>query len=518
MLYQSLKYFFTRIGLSFCLFVGLGFSALYIIHELTFPNQAFDDSTIQWAMVVVSTFFGFFAYSMYGEQKFQNAFHALKNVGPKSNIEDVIQHFEALVRFTHSSYFLPGEGRRFRGLVVRKYADYLLSIGRQDPAALRIYLKAFLHNPVKSKFRAPLLTIMDQGADLKDDEIDLLLVMLKAEDFHDDVITNHLAAVFLRKQVFTGKTEPLFLAAVENGCPDAEAILRFVVPILLSHKRQDEIALRFYLESLPCHLEGDDVIREILCRSFCEGHFQGVDPVLQERCGQLFFALPPEAQQRLKAEVEATRISGRFKKVKLFNREDRQDLERLKVALGIEKSTLGLIADAFKWVVDLFKGLAKAITLKVIDGLVVFGRARLLVKLVTLAIICAWIVGGLSYLEWSEQRAKEIDAVQSPVEKPVVPAKVSVGREAKVHTIQVAAVTSSRQAERLVSTLKKKGVKGLYTIQAKRKSGGTWYKIRAGQFDTKEDARQYANQLIEAKAIKNYFVISFSRPTTAGGK
>ena len=86
-------------------------------------------------------------------------------------------------------------------------------------------------------------------------------------------------------------------------------------------------------------------------------------------------------------------------------------------------------------------------------------------------------------------------------------------------TGSLAAVTSSRQAKRLVSTLKRKGVKGLYTIQAKRKSGGTWYKIRAGQFDTKENAKQYANQLIEIKAIKNYFVISFSRaPTSLGSK
>ena len=237
MLFQSLKYFFARIGLSFGLFVTLGFSVLYFIHEMTFPDQAFDDSTIQWVMVMVSTFFGFFAYGMYGEQKFQNAFHALKNVGPKSNIEEVIQHFEALVRFTLSSYFLPGQGRRFRGLVVRKYADYLLLIGRHDPPALRIYLKAFLHNPKKSKFRAPLLTILDQGVDLKNEEIDLLLVMLKAEDFHDDVITNHLASVFLKKQVVTGKTEPLFLAAVENGSQDSEAILHFVVPILFNCDR-----------------------------------------------------------------------------------------------------------------------------------------------------------------------------------------------------------------------------------------------------------------------------------------
>jgi septal ring-binding cell division protein DamX len=136
----------------------------------------------------------------------------------------------------------------------------------------------------------------------------------------------------------------------------------------------------------------------------------------------------------------------------------------------------------------------------------------LVVKLVILGLLSAGVVSGLSYLEWREQQVREIKAVQLAVEKVVAPAKTSVNQRNKIHTIQVAAVTSSRQAKRLVSALKKKGVKGLYTIKAKRKSGGTWYKIRAGQFDSKEDARKFANHLMESKAIKNYFVISFSRP------
>ena len=170
-----------------------------------------------------------------------------------------------------------------------------------------------------------------------------------------------------------------------------------------------------------------------------------------------------------------------------------------------------------RWVVGLFKGLLKAIALKLIDGLALFGRATLVVKLIAIAVIFAWIVAGVSYFEWRGQQAEEIEAGAPPVEKAVVPAKVSPGLNNKVHTVQVAAVTSPQQAKRLISSLKNKGVKGLYTVEAKRKSGGKWYKIRIGQFPTEEKAQEYANQLMEAKAIKNYFVKSFFRPTGGGG-
>jgi cell division protein FtsN len=44
-------------------------------------------------------------------------------------------------------------------------------------------------------------------------------------------------------------------------------------------------------------------------------------------------------------------------------------------------------------------------------------------------------------------------------------------------------------------------------VKTKRKAGGNWYKIRVGRFDSKEEARQFANQLVDQKTIRNYFII-----------
>ncbi len=83
-------------------------------------------------------------------------------------------------------------------------------------------------------------------------------------------------------------------------------------------------------------------------------------------------------------------------------------------------------------------------------------------------------------------------------------------KKTEIHTLQVAAFTSSKQARGLINSLKKKGVRDVYQVRTKRKTGETWYKIRIGRFDSKENAQMFARQLIEQKTIKNYFLISLS--------
>ena len=507
-MFQSIKYFLVRTGISLFLLLVFGFFTLYVVHEIALPETAFDDGMIQWALLLICVFMGFFAYGQIGDQRFLNAFHDLKDVGPLYDKGVIVRQFENLLRFTESSYFLPGQARRFRGLVVRKYADYLLSIGREEPEALKIYLKAFLQNPEKSKFRVPLLSILGQGGDLSESEIDLLLVMVRAEEFKDAFIVNHLASIFLRQKKLTGKTEPVFLYAVENKSNDADEILRFVVPILLENQRADIFALRFYLRALTLNLEGARAMLGILGKSYCEGHFEGIDPVLHDRCGQTFGSMEPDRQAEIREAVETNRISGRLKKVNLFNREDKQDISRLKVRLGIQKSIFQKLGGGIFWIGRLLQGLGRKISFKVIDGLVLFGKARLWVKLVTIPALGFIILAGLGLLEWRSTQSEIIVDKKPPMQAKVPSQKPVATKPNKEHFIQVAAVTSSKQADQLIKSLKRKNVKGILIVKSARQTGGSWYKIRVGPFGKKSNALELAKQMMNDKLIKNYFLVS----------
>ena len=269
-MYQTLKYIFTRIGISLFLLLTFGFLALYFVHEVALPSTAFDDSFIQAALFFICVFFGVFAYGLVGEQKFHNAMYKLKNIPSAVKSEEVIDDFQMVLDFTYSSYFLPGKGKRLRDDVILKFANYLLFVGRKDDKAQKIYLKAFLLRPEDSSYRAPLLSVFKDDDDLTSEEVDLLLVILRAGDYSDDSIVNNLASLFLRKRLFVSKTEPIFLASLKNKSENSKEIMNLVLPQLLRANRSDSFAVRFYLEAYRFKPSDASQILEMIARAYCE--------------------------------------------------------------------------------------------------------------------------------------------------------------------------------------------------------------------------------------------------------
>lgn len=509
MLYQTLKFYLARIAASLILIFGLGYTLLFFLHEVALPNVLFDDAAIQWFIVLIGLFFGFIGYGMVGEQRFFNALHFLKNVSPQSSPEDIKNQFENLLSFTYSSYFLPETGKQYRVLGVLLYADYLLSIGDETPRALNIYVQAFLQSPKDSRFRKPLLAILNQGRELTPEEMDLLLVMVQQEEIHDPTLTHYLASLFLKAGQWSGKVEPLFLQALEDQSELSNEIVQFALPIYLTHKRTDELALRFYLFALNYSVKEEEEIKNYLAHSYCEGNLAGVAPDLHQKCGEVFASLSPDQQEEIKNQSEENQLASKMKKIKLFRREDLQDLKRLKVEMGMVAGRMTIIGKGLSWLAGKNLTGLKWVLLQVLEGLIKFGDLSLKTKLVSFAVLSVAIVLGLSFSELILQNK----GGRLPASLTTIPAsKLSqVKKEDRVFTIQVAAVVSAKKANKMVRRLKKKGVEGLYVVKAARRDGGNWYKIRAGQFPSKDQASAYANRMVDSKSIKNYFVISLPK-------
>ena len=314
MFFQTLKFYLARLTVSTFLGFGVGFLALYLLHEVALPNVMFDDLAIQWSIFLVSLFFGFVGYGMLGEQRFYNSLHGLKNVSPNSVVGKIKSQFESLIEFTYSSYFLPVPGKRYRNLSVLQFADYLLSIGEETPKALNVYVKAFIQSPQNSRFRKPLLSILNRGQELNPQEMDLLLIMFEKEEKHDPILTTYLAGLFLKAQQWSGQTESLFLSAVEEGSDLSDDIVRFVLPIYLTRQRTDVRALKFYFQALTFSLPEEDQLKNILAQSFCYGNLMGVSPSLHRKCKEIFDKLPEAKQAELKTKSDETQILYKLKK------------------------------------------------------------------------------------------------------------------------------------------------------------------------------------------------------------
>lgn len=501
MFYQSFKYYLVRTGLSLFLVLAFGYITLFFVHEVALPQVHFNDLWIKGVVIAICLFTGFVVYGMFGEHRFLRALGGLKQIDLKQVGPEIRKQFQGLVEFTESSYFLPAKGRRLREQLVQDYAEFLLSTGSEDPEALNMFLKAFLQDPTQTRFRNILVSALTRKEELTDQEIDLMLVILKTEDYEDRGLLNHMITVFLKQEWFTNKSEPVFLKALQLKTGQEEQIVGFMLPHLLEKKRTDYLAANFYLESLSALPEDQrGTLTYLIGTCYCEGRFKVLDPELHSRCGQVFDTLETQTKERLLRLAQDARMSERWKKVKLFHPEDKKALERLKVVTGLSPTGWQVLGKKTAGLAGGFFSLIKTVVFKGFDGLNILGTLSVATKLV----LAGLLLGGMFYAAVAVDWETLIPGRQPAPSALPVPAVVS---PTKVHTIQIAAVKSKSQADQFVRSLKKNKIKGVYVVKTPRQGGGFWYKVRVGKFSNRDAAEQFATRLLKKKKIRSYFLI-----------
>lgn len=534
MIYQTLKYCLSRVGLSIFFLMTLGFFALYSLHEIAMPQMVVDDTPIQWGLVFACLSIGFLAPGAIGERRLLRALRELEDIDLESDEKQIHRRFDKLFFLTHSFYFLPAQGEWFRQRLILCYANYLLAIGREDPDAFRVYLKAFLLDPRGSKFRAPLLATLGRGHDLADEEIDLLIVMLRpasaperiagrpvgaqvdsgdlapASDDKDAAMIDHLALALLAKKEFTLRSEPLFLRAVQNKSESAGKIVDFVVPFLLKKERSDREALIFYLHALPYHLPHQEETQKIIGRVYCDGRWRATDGDLHERCGEVFASLDKSLQELIARSVDEKRLAAKLQQGEFFSREDKRALKKLKDRALPRQPDIGHIKGALLRSVWPLIHSTKKVIYSLIDVVTVFRLQSARLKWTIACLLIALVSAGPA-VKYLKGRKTVLSQPTPPVVEKLPPPRKGTPGNGRVYTVQLAAVISQSQANRIMDSIRKKGVEGLYVVESKRASGGSWYKIRAGKFANEEAAKRFADNLVESEAIKNYFVISISK-------
>jgi hypothetical protein len=502
MFYQSFKYLLVRTGLTLFLTVIFGYLSLYFVHEVALPDMYFNDLWIKWVVVGICLFFGFVVYGIFGEHRFLNALNSLKHIDLKMVGPEIRKQFQQLVEFTGSSYFLPGKGRELREHLIQDYAEFLMSTGAEDPEALNVFLKAYLQDTQQNRFRNVLISALTRKGKLTNQEMDLLLVVMKTEGYEDRELLNHMITVILEQEWFTNKSEPVFLKALQLKTGQEDKIISFMLPHLLDKKRTDYLAVNFYLESLSSLSEDQKGPTAFLVSaSYCEDRFKVLDPDMHERCKQVFDSLEAQTKERLLRMTKDAKVAEQWKRVKLFHSDDKQALDRLKVYTGLSptfwqvvgKKMAGLGGGAFN--------LIKKMIFRMFDGLNFMGGMNTATKLILVAFIFGGVYYGVVAVDW-----KALIPASQPV--PMVAPEQAAVPTVKVFTLQVAAVKGKKQADATVRKLKKKKVEDVYVVKIPRKEGGFWYKVRVGKFREREMAEKIAVILMNQKKIRSYFIIT----------
>jgi len=468
MVYQSFKFYLARFGVSFFLLFTLGYAILFFFHEIALPGVVFDDTLIKVALALVCLFFGFVVYGVFGEYQFYKAIEAIKSIDYQASEENIIGEFEKLVHFTKSSYFLPAKGSRLREQVVKEYANFLLNNGYENERALNIYLKAFLQDTRQTRFRNVLVSLLIQKGNLNSNELDLLLVMLKADNYKDRAVVDHLAAIFLDKKEYSNKTEPIFIEALAAGSSLSEKIIAFMLPILVAKKRKDDYAVNFFLKALSHATAGQrETMEALISECYLDQRFQVSGPVLHYECKAVFESLAEDSKARLIELSSQQRLQERWKKVRLFRRDDKRTLNQLKARSGVSRSAMQILGHSISNLWNSILEESRKIVFKIFEGLDKVGAFPTPVKLVVFLTLGGVLVWGLFSLDGRISKETEERTDQNALEVRAVP-----GSQGKVHTIQVAAVTKKRQADGIAGKLKKHKVEGVYVLKTQRISGG----------------------------------------------
>ena len=158
----------------------------------------------------------------------------------------------------------------------------------------------------------------------------------------------------------------------------------------------------------------------------------------------------------------------------------------------------------------IMRNINKWVILKLLDGAYLFGNLSLKKKLASFTIFSTFIIVGVSFKEvWFSKSDQSKDIFQGSH----IVSSESKGEETenRIYTVQIAAVNSAKQANKLVLQLKRKKIEKLYVVKSRQRSGGHWYKLRVGRFSSKIKASEFANRLVADKTIKNYFIISMPK-------
>ena len=294
----------------------------------------------------------------------------------------------------------------------------------------------------------------------------------------------------MKQRVFLTKSEPIFLAALKNKSEQLKEIVALVLPQLLRANRLDSFAVKFYLEVPRSDISEGSQCLEMIARSYCKNTWKYVDSTLHQRCEEVFQSLDYKFRSDMLRKVAESNLSSKIHQLKLLNASDLRLLKKLKIQMGLSMSFFEQFGRTYKKLLSFFRILA----------------SKFLMIRTWFFVLVIISITSLIYREWQTQQSVFVGE-----EGQVVDTKnkrLNAFKKGGIHTLQVAAFTSSRQASDLINSLKQKGVRDVYQVTTKRKSGETWYKIRVGRFDSKEKAQMFAGQLFEQKTIKNYFVIS----------
>jgi hypothetical protein len=350
----------------------------------------------------------------------------------------------------------------------------------------RNLLKLIAHYPQSDEEYRKLLveSYLSLGIDDLDDAA--VIADLWDEDYPNEKLGRMWVDFALAQRIDAPWMDNGYRWAMEQGGKLEEEVTRFLLPRLLSRNRYDDLAALVYIKG-----NQSDPTPEVSRALFkiAQHHFKTSrddDLVMRVRDAVADLAV----EKRIEAVEEELPLEELISRVKpTFGG----------FAWRAVQSTFRTILPVLGAVVKaLYHGIRALLRL----GWNLLGRVK--VPLSTRRWLYPIVIGVLLViLGWGL-----IKIIPSPAPETVSPDRsgLKVYHSALPFTVQVAAFRTQAEAESMMLRLRRTGEEAYW-----QKSEGEkpWYRVRLGGFQTQDDAKNHAEDLVARKLIDNYYVANF---------
>lgn len=395
--------------------------------------------------------------------------------------EKTVKLFERLLQFASSFYFFPTTTEKLLKEIYQEYSKLYMGLHAGYQAAQDIYEKTLLRFPGDTNLQKMLLDIYLEKDTLSKKELGVCFLVFQHSIDNVNAI-ELLSNYYVKNNVFDFDSQEILRQAIILNTPSKEKIVDFLIHKLIELRRNDDFAAEVFLTAYSNYSNKSEAVIEAIIRLSLDRKKKRRTDNISKKVFDIYEKLPESIRKKIEEEVLKTRQEN-----KMPLAASKQSLKKWFIKLS-DKITAGKFF--LKRIIPKLKNFA--------DLELSFLKKRPVIIFSSLGLVAA-LSFSVIVLKGRENRSSSLDLSDLNPSYNIYESKLP-------YSIQVAAFKNLSGAEKAINNLSKKGRKAYYT---KTSGKDVWYRVRVGEFKTKNEAKHYAEKLLNKKIIRGYFITNF---------
>ncbi len=478
-----LKYITARLSLAFFAFLLASYFSMYILFE-QIGGERYDP--ILWLITaILSLLISSVFLSFLGQLRFDRFLNKTGEYDLSLNSRKAISRFERLLKFASSFYFFPTTTEKLLKKAYKEYSKLLLGLHARSGAAQEVYEETIKRHPEDGNLQNMLIDIYSEKENLSKREQETCFRIFKHSPGNRKVIET-LSKYYIDNNIFDFDSQEIFTRVIKLNTASKQKAVDLLILKLIELQREDDFAAIVYLTAYSEYSNRSEPVIEPIIKLALDRKKRGRTDDLSQKIYRIYEEIPEKTRKPFEEHI-----------LKMQPREKGAFVSKDKL---LKELISGLLIKIYDYIqvgkTSLRSSILKFQSFKIFNLNLKKTSLFIFFSSISLAVVLLVVIMAL-------QRKKD---VKPSINLLNINPQYTVYESKLLYSIQVAAFKTLEKAEQVMNKLSLRGEKSYYTKKAGKSD---WYRIRLGEFNTKKEAKKYAEKLLKAKLIKGYFITNF---------